>query len=131
MPSSEIPTKNRLKKRCCGQVSFLITPPQEQGIYLNVCSNIATVYIVNASIRNNEAYKAGILVFSNINPIAIKTSIKGILHTRNGVIQFGNGWLFISPIKSLKASHLLTLAYKKSNINKEDIISIIIFLFII
>jgi hypothetical protein len=55
----------------------------------------------------------------------------GILHTRYGVVQFGKGWLFISPIKSLKASHLLKLAYKKSNINKEDIISIIIFLFII
>ena len=86
--------------------------------------------MVNADISNNDAYKAGILVFSNINPMAIITSIKGMLHTRKGVIQLGNGWLFISPIKVLKASHLLTLAYKKSNINKEDIISIIIFLFI-
>jgi hypothetical protein len=131
MPSIEIPTKNKLKKRCWGQVSFRITPPQEQGIYLNACNNIATVYTVNASIRNSDVYNATTLVFSNINPTAISTSINGILHTRNGVIQFGKGWLFISPIKSLKASHLLTLAYKKSNINKEDIISIIIFLFII
>jgi hypothetical protein len=131
IPSIAIPTKNRLKKRCCGQVSFRITPPQEQGIYLNACNKIATVYIVKADIKTNDAYNAGVLVFSKIKPIAIITSINGILHTRYGVIQLGNGWLFISPIKTLKSSHLLTLAYKKSNINKEDIISIIIFLFII
>jgi hypothetical protein len=130
IPASEIPTKKRLKKRCCGQVSFLITPPQEQGMNLNACNKIAAEYTVNASINNREAYNAGNLVFSNINAIAINTSIKGIPHTRKGVIQFGRGWLFISSIKSLKASHLLTLAYKKSKINKEDIISIIIFLFI-
>jgi hypothetical protein len=91
MPNNEIPTKNRLKKRCCVHVSFLITPPQEQGIYLNACNNIATVYIVNANIRNNDAYNAGILVLSIINPTTISTSRIGILHTSNGVIQFGKG----------------------------------------
>jgi len=131
MATSEIPTKNRLKKRCCGQVSFRITPPHEQGIYLKACINITAVYIVNASIKSNEAYNAVNLVFSNIRAAAINTSRIGILHTRYGVIQFGNGWLFISPIKSSNANHLLKLAYKKSNINKEDIISIIILLLIV
>jgi hypothetical protein len=43
-----------------------------------------------------------------------------MVQTRNGVQEFGRGWLFISPIKVLKSINLLRLAYRNNSISRAE-----------
>ena len=84
--------------------------------------------MVKSVIKIKDVINPGKRVRSNINARAITISRVEMLHTRKGVQELGNGWLFISPMKRSNSRNLLMLAYKKSKINNAAIASSVTFL---
>lgn len=87
---------NEVKNNCCFQVSPLIIPPQEQGIFSKYFASTAAEYKVNTIIVNTDVYKPIKTVLSSNKKMAINISNGGSSQIILFDSCFGIGWLCMS-----------------------------------